>query len=73
MSSAAPVHHTNQYRFDNDIAIKSKYYRDLCYLVCMAHILSLQDVTFGVCFVLYFMKLSSWQRFFVSAIKGHFS
>ena len=26
-------------------AIKSKYHRDLCYLVLIAHILSLQDVT----------------------------
>ena len=40
-------------RFDNDFAIKSKYHRDLCYLVLIAHILSLQEVLFGICFVLY--------------------
>ena len=44
-------------RFDNDFAIKSKYHRDLCYLVLIAHILSLQDVTIRSMFCALFYQI----------------
>ena len=51
------------FRFEID---SSKYHHKTVVLLLTAHILSLQDVALGVCFFLYFVKLSAGKGFWTS-------
>ena len=48
--------------FDNGFAIKSKYYRT-CLRLVLTCISSFKMLIFGLCFILYFLKLSAGYGF----------
>ena len=54
--------HCQCHWFDNVFEIKTKYHRLRCFLVFLEYRESKMSI-FGICFILYFLKLSAFRGF----------